>query len=444
VLNRRQLLQALGAGTLFGGVAGRLAAQAATPDVLVIGAGGAGLTAAKELMAAGIPTLVLEARDRIGGRAHTDTSLGIPWDRGCSWLHSPNVNPWVAYARQNGFDLQVDAYPRHIYDKSRRMGGAETAGYRAIEERMEREMLEAAQRGLDIPVAASFTQATLADPWYPLAESALTGWEGIEPANFSTLDSFQYIEDGEDHVIARGYGALLAHYAKDVEVRLRTPVSRIRWSARGVAADTSAGAFTARIAIVALPSAVVADGAVIFAPHLPVEVLQAHHDLPLGLLDKVALKFKRNVFPSERSELLVQRRSDCRGMNFLTRHWDSNTCIGFYGGRFAHEMEAAGEAAAIEHALAELTTMLGGEVRKHFDRGLATAWAADPFARGSYSHCLPGRFGARAVLTRPVGGRLVFAGEHTEQAHYGTLHGAHLSGKRAAREARRLLGEFRA
>ena len=84
--------------------------------------------------------------------------------------------------------------------------------------------------------------------------------------------------------------------------------------------------------------------------------------------------------------------------------------------------------------------MLGGDVRKHFDRGAATAWAADPWARGAYSHCLPGRFGARAVLTRSVGGRLVFAGEHTEQSAYGTLHGAHLSGVRAAAEAKRLLG----
>ena len=100
MLNRRQLLLGIGAGTLLGGVTGRLAAQAATPDVLVIGAGGAGLTAARELMSAGVPVLVLEARDRIGGRAVTDTSLGVPWDRGCSWLHSPNVNPWVAYARR--------------------------------------------------------------------------------------------------------------------------------------------------------------------------------------------------------------------------------------------------------------------------------------------------------------------------------------------------------
>jgi monoamine oxidase len=156
-------------------------------------------------------------------------------------------------------------------------------------------------------------------------------------------------------------------------------------------------------------------------------------------LNKVALKFKRNVFPSERTEFLALRRDDGRGMNFLTRHWDNNLCIGFSAGRFAQQLEAAGEAAMIEHALTELTTMLGGDLRRQFDRGAATAWASDPFARGSYSHCLPGRYGARALLTRPVGGRLVFAGEHTEQSAYGTLHGAHLSGLRAARDARRLL-----
>jgi monoamine oxidase len=439
VLNRRELLQGLGAGALLGGLRTAGAAVPAAPDVLVIGAGGAGLTAAKELIRSGISVLVVEARGRIGGRAHTDTTFGIPWDRGCSWLHSPNVNPWTAYARSNDFELVPDRFMRHVYDGSRRMGGAETAAYRAVEERMQREMNDAARRGLDIPAAASFTQSTLADPWYPMAETGLTGWEGIEPANFSVLDSGQYVEDGDDLMIPRGYGTLLAHYAKDVDVRTGTPVTRIRWNARGVQAETRAGEIGARIAIVALPSTVVADGAVIFSPQLPVEVLQAHHDLPLGLLDKVALKFKRNVFPSERTEFLQLRRNDGRGMNYLTRHWDSHVCIGFFGGRFAHDMEAAGEAAAIEHALGELTTMLGGEVRKHFDRGMATAWASDRYARGAYSHCLPGRYGARAVLTRPVGDRLVFAGEHTEQSAYGTLHGARLSGMRAAAEARRLL-----
>jgi monoamine oxidase len=156
-------------------------------------------------------------------------------------------------------------------------------------------------------------------------------------------------------------------------------------------------------------------------------------------MNKVALRFKRNVFPSERTEFLQLKRDDGRGMRYMTRLSDSNVCIANSAGRFAHELEAAGEAAAIEHALAELTAMLGGELRRHFDRAAATAWASDPYSQGSYSHCLPGRFGARALLTRPVGGRVVFAGEHTEQSAYGTLHGAHLSGLRAAREARRLL-----
>ncbi len=439
-MNRRQILQGLGAGALVGAFGAPLRAATAAPDVLVIGAGGAGLTAARELMAQGVSVLVLEARDRIGGRAVTENSLGVTWDRGCSWLHSSNVNPWMNYARQNGFEVLEDAYPRHVYDGARRIDESEAAGFRAVTGRMERELDRAGRRGLDIPAEAAFTQETLADPWYPLAMDDLTAWEGVEPSNFSALDSWQYDEDGSDFVIPRGYGTLLAHYAKSVDVSLKTPVTRIRWGGRGVAADTAAGLVTARVAIVALPSAVVAEGAVVFTPHLPAEVLQAHHDLPLGILDKIALRFKKNVFPSEGTEFLQVKRDDGRGLNYLTRHWDSNVCIAFAAGRLARELEGEGEAAATVHAVDELAAVLGGDVRKQFDKGVATAWAADPYARGAYSHCVPGRYGARGILTRPVGDRIVFAGEHTEQAAYGTLHGAHLSGIRAAAEARRLLG----
>ena len=127
-MNRRQILQGLGAGALVGAFGAPLRAATATPDVLVIGAGGAGLTAARELTAQGVSVLVLEARDRIGGRAFTENSLGIAWDRGCSWLHSSNVNPWMDYARQNGFEILEDAYPRHVYDGTRRMDGVRDRG----------------------------------------------------------------------------------------------------------------------------------------------------------------------------------------------------------------------------------------------------------------------------------------------------------------------------
>lgn len=438
---RRQVLFGLGAGTLIGGLRIARGATTAPPDVLVIGAGGAGLTAAKELGKSGISALLLEARDRIGGRAFTDSSLGIAWDRGCSWLHSSSVNPLVSYARQNGFELATDDLLPQIHDGAKRLSSAERSGLFTLSARMRRELNDAGSRGRDIPAAAAFSQATLSDPWYPMAEDDITSWEGTEPGNYSALDSHQFVQAGSDYFIPRGYGTLLAHYAKDVPVRLGTPVSRIRWNARGVSADTHSGSVTARVAIVALPSPVIASGAVDFSPYLPAEVLQAHHDLPLGLMNKVALKFKRNVFPSGRMERVALKRSDNRGMHYLLRLWDSDLCIGMSAGRLAFDLEAAGEAAAIDHALTELTTMFGGEVRRQFDRGAATAWASDPYARGSYSHCLPGRYGARAVLTRPVGDRIVFAGEHTEQSAYGTLHGAYMSGIRAAVEARRLLGK---
>jgi monoamine oxidase len=439
LLNRRQILQGFGAGALLGVFSAPLRGAAAAPEVIVIGAGGAGLTAAKELMAQGVAVAVLEARDRIGGRAFTESSLGVDWDRGCSWLHSSDVNPWVGYARANGFEIEPDSHARRVYDGARRMSESETAGLRAVVERMNRELGRAGQRGLDIPAEAAFTQETMANAWYPLAMDDLTAWEGVEPANFSALDSWRYDDSGGDFVIPRGYGTLLSHYAKGIDVRVGTPVSRLRWGGRGVTAETAAGTVSARVAVVALPSSVVAEAGMVFTPHLPAEILQAHHDLPLGVLDKVALRFKKNVFPSEATEFLQMKRDDGRGLNYLTRHFGSNVCIGFAAGRLARELEAAGEAVAIAHAVDELASMLGGELRKQFDKGEATAWAADPFARGAYSHCVPGRYGARATLTRPVGDRIVFAGEHTEQSAYGTLHGAHLSGKRAAAEARRLL-----
>lgn len=437
---RRRFLLASGAAALAGALPLPLRAQGAAVDVAVIGAGGAGITAAKQLAAAGHAVMLLEARDRIGGRAFTDSSsIGVQWDRGCSWLHASQVNPWVAYARANGFDPVPDAWPRRLFDGTKSLEEADLAELRQLRQRMDAELEAAGRRGLDVPAEQAFTQATLQDPWYPVAAAGLTAWEGVEPAGFSALDSFHYVDRGEDMVVEKGYGALLAHYAKGVDVRLRTPVTRLRWTGRGVALDTPAGTLSARVAVVAVPSTMVAHGGLVFSPHLPMDVLQAHHDLPLGLMNKVALKFRREVFPAEATEVIRVRRGDLRGMGHLTRLWGEKICVASAAGALAHELEAAGEQAAIDYALEELAGMLGGDVRKQFDKGAATAWSSDPFSRGAYSHCLPGRFGAREILTRPLAGRIVFAGEHTEQSAYGTLHGAHLSGLRAARQALELL-----
>lgn len=203
--------------------------------------------------------------------------------------------------------------------------------------------------------------------------------------------------------------------------------------------DTPDGTLSARAAVVAVPPSQLTQGSLGFAPLLPVEVLDAHHHLPLGLVNSVALRFRKDVLPTEAAESLRLVRSDARGLSYATRIGGGNVIAGTAGGGLAHELEAAGEAATLDYALTELVQILGGDARRQFDRGAASAWSADPYSRGSRSYCLAGRYGAREILARPVGGRIVFAGEHTEQAAYGSLHGAWASGVRAARQVVALL-----
>lgn len=419
---------------------GPIRAQAAGIDVAVVGAGAAGIAAAKQLKAAGLRAIVLEARDRVGGRAWTDTSsVGAVWDRGCARLRVTAANPWVAYARANGFDVQAAAPHRVVREGLKRLAGAEATAWHALNDRVKAELDLAGRRGLDIAAEAALTRETREDGWYPMVEAGLAAREGVEPSNVSVLDRFRGAAEGEEYEVAKGCGTLVTHAARDAEVRWRTPVTRVRWGGRGVALDTPVGTLAARAAIIAVPPSQVAQGSLGFAPLLPTEVLEAHHHLPLGLINRVALRFRKDVLPTDAAEVLRLKRNDLHGLSHATRVGGGNVFSATVGGTLAHELEAAGEVAAVDYALAELMRILGNDARRQFDRGSATAWAADPFSRGSRSYCLPGHFGARELLTRPLGGRIVFAGEHTEQSAYGTLHGAYFSGVRAARQVATLL-----
>jgi monoamine oxidase len=196
--------------------------------------------------------------------------------------------------------------------------------------------------------------------------------------------------------------------------------------------ETSQGALTADKIIITVPTNLIADETIRFHPALPDKVDAAAH-LPLGLADKVMLALDdAAALPSEGNLRAATMRTEMG--TYHLRPFGQPCIEGFFGGRFARQLEDAGDGAIAAHSIDEIVSFLGNDYRRKLKPLKESRWAHDPFARGSYSHALPGHSGKRAVLAAPVDGRLFFAGEATSPNFFSTAHGAHDSGERAARE----------
>jgi len=401
-------------------------------DVVVIGAGAAGLAAAHRLAERGISTLVLEARDRTGGRAHTViTSAGYPVDLGCGWLHSADRNPWVPIARALGFG--IDETLPGWGGRLSRMGFSEAEQadwFRTREEFYAR--LERAAAEPDRPAS------TLLEPgnrWNHMLDAISTWANGVELHRLSVHDYYRYDSTDNNWRVREGYGALVSRYGAEAPVRLGTPVRRIDWSGRAVALETDRGSVRTHAIILTVPPSVIAAETIAFTPSLSPAKLAAAHGLPLGVDNKLYLALEGDwpeidgnwhVFGSaERTETAAYQLKPL-GQPLVEM---------FTGGKLALDLERAGMAAMMAFALDELAGVLGSRIRTHLKPVAASAWAGDPFARGSYSYALPGHAEDREAWGEPVGERIFFAGEAVSSHDFSTTHGAYLSGLEAADRA---------
>ncbi|MCK1423663.1 FAD-dependent oxidoreductase [Bradyrhizobium sp. 180] len=405
-------------------------------DVAIIGAGAAGLGAAHALHGSALSVIVLEARNRLGGRAWTvQASPDVTFDVGCGWLHSADKNSFVAIARQLGFEINTDLPPwgdrayGDAFPEAERIAFAD-----AIDEFYERAW-EAAESGEDAPASCYLEPG---NRWNPMIDAVSTYVNGCELDQVSILDMERYEDTYFNWRVRAGYGTLIAAYGAPCPVALSCNVTLVDHSGQRIRLQTSQGTMTVNKVIVTVPTNLIADEAIRFSPPLPAK-LHAARGLPLGVNDKVTLALAdAEAFPTE---------GNLRGATMRTamgtyhiRPFGQPCIDGFFGGSFARQLEDAGEGAFAAHSIDEIAGFLGNDIRRKLKSLRESRWAHDPFARGSYSHALPGHAGDRAVLAAPVDGRLFFAGEATSPNFFSTAHGARDSGERAAREVLAALG----
>lgn len=399
-------------------------------DVAIIGAGAAGIAAARTLEKSNLSVLILEARDRLGGRSHTVTLPGdITFDVGCEWLHSADRNSFVPIAEELGLAINTNR-PRW---REQTFNLSFPTNQRALFVTAIDAFYDRAEAASDLPQDSAASQWLEPDNrWNPLINAISTYVNGCELDGVSTYDMDAYEDTEVNWRVARGYGALIAAYGAPCQVALNTAVTLIDHSGKTIRIATSRGTLTADKVIVTAPTNLIANQSIRFSPALPDKVAAAG-GLPLGLADKVMLALDApDDLPADGH---LYGGIDRAGVGSYHLRPMGQPCVsGFFGGTFAQDLEDAGEGAMAAQAIEEVSALLGSNYRKKLRPLAESRWAHDPYATGSYSHALPGHADDRATLAAPVDGRLFFAGEATSPNFFSTAHGARDTGERAAKE----------
>ncbi|MBT9607813.1 FAD-dependent oxidoreductase [Microbacterium sp.] len=416
--------------------------------IVVIGAGIAGLSAARRLVQAGRRVIVLEARDRIGGRVWTsDTWADLPVDLGASWIHGTRGNPLTALAREAGAETVETDGDSISYFRSdgAEMTDAEATLLEDTQTRLTDGLASfAATSGPDATVLAVATAtlglSQLSGEDRERADYALTELELEYAGSISRLSARSYDADdalgGPDVLFPGGFGRLIAHIARGLDVRTATTVTAVRRDARGVDVITSNGVVRASRVVVTLPLGVLQHGDVAFEPPLPDRTRAAIAALGTGVLDKCFLRFPEVFWPQTDWIGTLSDTDHPGAWNQwvdLSRAAGQPLLLGFSAATVAQRLESLTDADVVMDALRRLRTVFGNVPDPIAAQ--VTRWASDPFSRGSYSFWAEGAPGScRADLAAPVDDLLHFAGEATHERFASTVHGAYESGIRAAQE----------
>ena len=400
-------------------------------DVAIVGAGAAGIAAAKRLAASRLSSMVLEATARIGGRAWTCDVAGLALDLGCGWLHSADRNPWTRIAEAAGFtvDRRAPAWGKQYQD----------LGFSQAEQVAARRAHAAwADRLATAPPASDCAADALEldGEWnaYLQAMSGFISGAGLEQISVADYRAYDSASTGCNWRAPAGYGRVItASLPRHVDLCLSTPVNSIELTRQGVELATPVGAIRARAAILTVSTAVLTQGAI----KLPADLDAWRHAaarLPLGRNEKLFLEIVGESSFIPETRVIGNPRDRLTGVYYIRPFgWPVIEC--FMGGDSARMVDEKGPAAGFAHAADQLAALFGSGVRRNLHPLVASSWGRMTHVRGAYSYALPGHAAARKDLALPFEHRLFFAGEATHAYDFSTAHGAYESGLRAADEA---------
>lgn len=424
-------------------------------EVIVVGAGVSGLTAAKLLRDAGKRVIVLEARDRIGGRTHTERADGWVTDMGASWIHGVDDGP--AFDAVRAFDMktveftvgsfQADSRPIAYFGPEGNVLDTAAAAAFAADIREFDEALSgtvaASDPGTSYGKAVERTLESLAwggDRGQRVREFMRHRSEEQYGAWIDDLDAHGLDDDatnGDEVVFPDGYDRLAEHLAEGIDVRLEHEVRGVRWVAEeGVLVETDRGSFAAAQAVVTAPVGVLQSGAIEFEPALPEPIAHALAGFRMNAFEKVFLRFDQKFW--QEGVYALRRQGDAAAWwhswyDLTTLHGEP-TLLTFAAGPCAVETRDWSDEAIAESVLASLRELYGDEVPA--PTGVrVTRWQDDPYVRGSYAYMTVGsETSDHDLLATPIGGVLHLAGEATWTDDPATVTAALCSGHRAAEQ----------
>lgn len=420
-------------------------------QVIIVGAGIAGLAACSRLKEYGFDPLILEARDRVGGRIHTTNELGIPISKGAAWIHGVDDNPMTQLAKQFHIHMKsVDPEQFVIFDQSSKLISLEIVQTfnRQFEGMLQQAKQVARKNGKDISLANALSNlvasAKFSSVENDLLRAKLNFFQGYIGDDYQFLSALNWDQEeiwpGDNCFLTDTYCPIIDGLASNCDIQLNAVVTEIRWQNQTIEVITEHDHYIAEAVIITLPLGVLKTNSVLFTPPLPQNKSYAIQRIGMGLLNVIVMRFPNVFWPQEK-----------QGMSFA--QFDANTTsfflnlyalmqepilIGYCGGDKARYLESIADDIAIQRIMESLRNEFGRNIPNP-ESYFITHWASDPFSYGSYSYAATGSsLSDFEALAEPLANRLFFAGEATLGKHLATTHGAYLSGIREAERIKQL------